>query len=173
LIAVNHPRCIFTSPLPVISVEPLPQAAQSHRRTPAAATRRDRCEGGQPRPLRRVPDGRGRHPTANDPGDLAADRHARQNGQISSSVAVRSAKDDGNRPRRQAALPERGKSAKVHDGSGFIWESRVRLFTPAEVVVSRTSGHFAYAEPPAVTHCRALSNECWERQVTNEGACVG
>jgi hypothetical protein len=36
------------------------------------------------------------------------------------AVAARVARDDGSRPRRQADLPERGKSAKVHDGSGFI-----------------------------------------------------
>src|SRR5499427_4433106 len=33
----------------------------------------DRREGRQPRPLCRLPDGRGRHPTANVPGDSAAD----------------------------------------------------------------------------------------------------
>ena len=34
----------------------------------------DRCEGRQPRPLCHLPDGRGRHPTTNVPGDTAADR---------------------------------------------------------------------------------------------------
>jgi hypothetical protein len=34
----------------------------------------DRREGGEPRTLRRLPDGRGRHPAANVPGDFAADR---------------------------------------------------------------------------------------------------
>ena len=34
----------------------------------------DRREGREPRPLCRLPDGRGRHPTANVPGDFAADR---------------------------------------------------------------------------------------------------
>ena len=33
----------------------------------------DRREGGKPRPLYRLPDGRGRHPTANVPRDSAAD----------------------------------------------------------------------------------------------------
>jgi len=32
----------------------------------------DRREGGKPRPLYRLPDGRGRHPTTNVPGDFAA-----------------------------------------------------------------------------------------------------
>jgi hypothetical protein len=34
----------------------------------------DRREGGEPRPLHRLPDGRGRHPTADVPGDSATDR---------------------------------------------------------------------------------------------------
>src|SRR5262249_41355121 len=34
----------------------------------------DRREDGEPWPLRRLPDGRGRHPTANVPGDIAAHR---------------------------------------------------------------------------------------------------
>src|SRR5262249_27718522 len=34
----------------------------------------DRREGSEPRPLCYLPDGRGRHPTANVPGDSAADR---------------------------------------------------------------------------------------------------
>ena len=34
----------------------------------------DRRESGEPRPLRCLPDGGGRHPTANVPGDLAIDR---------------------------------------------------------------------------------------------------
>src|SRR5262249_16150657 len=34
----------------------------------------DRREGGEPWPLYRLPDGRGRHPTANVPGDSAAHR---------------------------------------------------------------------------------------------------
>ena len=41
--------------------------------------------------------------------------------QVSPSVALRGARDDVSRPRCQAVLPERGKTAKVHDGSGFIW----------------------------------------------------
>src|SRR6516162_146715 len=34
-------------------------------------------EGGEPRPLHRVPDGRGRNPTADDPGDFATYRELR------------------------------------------------------------------------------------------------
>jgi hypothetical protein len=34
----------------------------------------DRREGGEPRTLCRLSDGRGRHPTANVPGDFAIDR---------------------------------------------------------------------------------------------------
>jgi hypothetical protein len=36
----------------------------------------DRRQGGEPRPLHRVPDGRGRNPTADDPGDFATYRGA-------------------------------------------------------------------------------------------------
>jgi hypothetical protein len=39
---------------------------------PEGETDQDRCEGRQPRPLRRIPNGRGRHPTAHVPGDSAA-----------------------------------------------------------------------------------------------------
>jgi hypothetical protein len=39
---------------------------------PEGETDQDRCEGRQPRPLCRIPNGRGRHPTANVPGDSAA-----------------------------------------------------------------------------------------------------
>jgi len=38
---------------------------------PAGEAHRDRREGGEPRPLHRLLDGRGRHPTANVPGDSA------------------------------------------------------------------------------------------------------
>ena len=41
---------------------------------PEGKADQDRRKGRQPRPLRRVPDGRGRHSTANVPGDFAADR---------------------------------------------------------------------------------------------------
>ena len=109
----------------------------------------DRREGREPRPLHRLPDGRGRHPTANVPGDSAPDRrttaaasacanmrcrwlcaqeqpiggvrpNARENGQISPAAAVRAVRDDGTRPRRHPLLRERGKIAKMHAGSGVI-----------------------------------------------------
>ena len=93
----------------------------------------------------------GRHPSANVPGDIAADRRtateaatrasvrrpmvmrsratdgrgvrpdACENGQISPSITVRAARGDGGRPGRQPVLPERGESAKILPKSGVIW----------------------------------------------------
>ena len=47
--------------------------------------------------------------------------NARENDQISPSIAVRTARGDGSRPRHPPVLPERRQSAKLHAGSGFIW----------------------------------------------------
>src|SRR5215469_10098714 len=109
----------------------------------------DRRESREPRPLCYLPDGRGRHRTANVPRDFAADRgataaattsasvrrsmsciqeqptegvrpNARENGQIRPSNAVRTVWDDGTRPRRHPLLRERGKIAKMHARSGVI-----------------------------------------------------
>jgi hypothetical protein len=96
----------------------------------------------QPRPLCRIPNGRGRHPATNVPGDFAADRrttaaaacanmrcrwlcaqeqpiggvrpNARENGQISPAGAVRAVRDDGTRPRRHplARTRENRKNAR-------------------------------------------------------------
>jgi hypothetical protein len=100
----------------------------------------------QPRSLSRLPNGRGRHSTAGVPGDSAADRgtaaprssmrrpcscvhhqttggvrpNARENDQISPSIAVRTARGDGSRPRHPPVLPERRTNAKICAGSGFI-----------------------------------------------------
>src|SRR5690349_472457 len=46
------------------------------RRESEGKTDQDRREGGEPRTLCYLPDGRGRHPTANVPGDSAAHRGA-------------------------------------------------------------------------------------------------
>ena len=43
-----------------------------------------------------------------------------ENGQIRPFVAVRPARDDGSRPRRQLVLPKLGKSAKICASSGVI-----------------------------------------------------
>jgi hypothetical protein len=43
---------------------------------PEGQADQDRREGREPRPRRRLPDGRGRHPPANVPGDFAADCRA-------------------------------------------------------------------------------------------------
>jgi len=47
--------------------------------------------------------------------------NASENDQISPSIAVRTARGEGSRPRHPPVLPERRKSAKIHAGSGFIW----------------------------------------------------
>jgi hypothetical protein len=47
--------------------------------------------------------------------------NASENDQISPSIAVRTARGEGSRPRHPPVLPERQKSAKIHAGSGFIW----------------------------------------------------
>src|SRR5262245_40257560 len=49
----------------------------------------DRREGGEPRPLCRLPNGRGRHPTANVPRDFAAHRGTATAATTSASVDVR------------------------------------------------------------------------------------
>jgi hypothetical protein len=115
---------------------------------PEGEADQNRSEGRQPRPLCRIPNGRGRHPATNVPGDFAADRrttaaaacanmrcrwlcaqeqpiggvrpNARENGQISPAGAVRAVRDDGTRPRRHPLLRERGKIAKMHARSGVI-----------------------------------------------------
>src|SRR5262249_53901750 len=59
----------------------------------------DRREGREPRPLRRLPDGRGGHPTANVPRDFAADRGTTTAAATSASVrrpmVMRSGATDG------------------------------------------------------------------------------
>jgi hypothetical protein len=99
---------------------------------PEGEADQDRREGRQPRPLCRIPNGRGRHPATNVPGDFAADRRTtaaasacanmrcRWYGQISPAAAVRAVRDDGPRPRRHPLLRERGKIAKMHARSGVI-----------------------------------------------------
>src|SRR5262249_39307512 len=104
----------------------------------------DRREGSEPRPLCRLPDGRGRHRTANVPRDIAAHRgtaaaattsasvrrsmsciqeqltegvrpNARENGQINPSATVRAARCAGSRPQL---------------ASGFQGARKSLLFTP-------------------------------------------
>ena len=59
----------------------------------------DRREGREPRPLRCLPDGRGRHPTANVPGDFAAHRRTAAAATTSASMrrpmVMRSGATDG------------------------------------------------------------------------------
>ena len=66
---------------------------------PEGKADQDRREGRQPRPLRRLPDGRGRHPTANVPRDFAADRGttaaATTSASVRRSIVMRSRAIDG------------------------------------------------------------------------------
>ena len=47
------------------------------------------------------------------------------------------ARDDGSRPRHQAVLPERGKTAKVHNCSGSSGESRLCASESPSLTVSK------------------------------------
>ena len=66
---------------------------------PEGEADQDRREGGQPRPLRRLSDGRGRHPTADVPRDFAADRGttaaATTSASVRRSIVMRSRATDG------------------------------------------------------------------------------
>ena len=109
----------------------------------------DRCGGRQPWPLCRLPDGRGRHATADVPRDFAADRgttaaaatsasvrprlscvpkqstggvrlNARENSQINPSTIVRAVQAAGSHPRLASVLQQGGKSANIHASLGVI-----------------------------------------------------
>src|SRR6201993_3723984 len=118
---------------------------------PEGQADQDRREGRETRPLRRLPDGRGRHPTANVPADIAADRRtaaaATTSASVRRSMVVHSAATD----RRSASkcqgkwpdqalnatwtalegpkelstppfgLPSNPEIGTMHVGSGFIW----------------------------------------------------
>ena len=110
----------------------------------------DRREGREPRPLCCLPDGRGRDPTANVPGDFAAHRgtaaaattsasvrrsmvmrsratdgrsasECQGNGQIRPSNAIRDDWNAGSRPRLGSGLPAIEKIATIRASSGVIW----------------------------------------------------
>ena len=110
----------------------------------------DRREDGEPRPLCCLPDGRGRHPTANVPGDFAIDRgtttaaatsarmrrrssriqkhptggvrpNASENSQISPSTIARAARAAGSHPHFASVLQQDRKSANISARSGVIW----------------------------------------------------
>src|SRR5260221_10054364 len=110
----------------------------------------DRREGGEPRTRGRLPNGGGRHPTTNVPGDSAADRgttaaattrasmkrlivtrvqaqstggmrpDASENSQISPSTIVRAARAPGSHPHLASVLLQGRKSANIHASSGVI-----------------------------------------------------
>src|SRR6478736_5390579 len=88
----------------------------------------DRREGGEPRTLCRLPNGGGRHPTTNVPGDSAADRGT------TAAATTRASMKRLIVTRVQAQSPSFGlpellvsvllqgrKSANIHASSGVIW----------------------------------------------------
>jgi hypothetical protein len=70
-----------------------------HSQDPEGEADQDRCEGGEPRSLRRISDGRGRHPTADVPRDFAADcgttAAATTSASVRRSIVMRSQAIDG------------------------------------------------------------------------------
>src|SRR5215472_8036528 len=105
----------------------------------------DRREGGEPRTLCRLPNGGGRHPTTNVPGDSAADRgttaaattrarlsrvqaqstggmrpDASENSQINPSTIVRAARAAGSQPHLASGFQGRCKIATLHADFGVI-----------------------------------------------------
>src|SRR5262249_42960759 len=70
----------------------------------------DRREGGEPRPLCYLPDGRGRHRTANVPRDFAADRGATAAATTSASVRRSMSCIQSNRQKECVQMP--GKMAR-------------------------------------------------------------
>src|ERR1039457_3127102 len=77
---------------------------------PAGKTRQTWCQGRAPRPLRHLPDGRGRHLTANVPGDYAADRRTAT--AATTSASVRRPMVMRSRARREECVPMPGKMAR-------------------------------------------------------------
>ena len=61
--------------------------------------------GREPRPLCRIPDGRGRHPTANVPGDFAIDRGTTAAATASARVRRQSSRIQGTRQEEYVQLP--------------------------------------------------------------------
>src|SRR5215813_6242061 len=117
---------------------------------PEGEADQDRREGREPRPLRRLPDGRGCHPTANVPGDFAAHRgttaaatpsasmrrsivmrsrattgrvrpNVKENGQLRPSNAIPDAWKAGSRPYLEFGLQASSENAYPRASSGGIW----------------------------------------------------
>ena len=125
---------------------------------PEGETDQDRREGGEPRPLCYLPDGRGRHRTANVPRDFAAYRgataaattsasvsrsmsciqeqptegvrpNARENGQFRPSTSVRVPRGAGSGQHFASVLQEGRENANIDAGLGFIWRISVKALT--------------------------------------------
>src|SRR5271170_3407182 len=106
---------------------------------------KNRREGGEPRPLYRLPDGRSRHPPANVPGDTAA--HCRTTAAAATSASVRWTMIIYSRATDRRSAPERqGKTARSAPGTpcglpevlvavstarqSCVKNGKARLFTP-------------------------------------------
>src|SRR5450830_980520 len=77
---------------------------------PEGEADQDRREGGESRTLCRLPNGRGRHPTGNVPGDFAADRRTAT--AATTSASVRRPMVMRSRARREECVPMPGKIAR-------------------------------------------------------------
>src|SRR5271163_1147857 len=104
---------------------------------PEGEADQDRRQGRQPRPLRRIPNGRGRYPTANVPGDSAA--HCRTPAAAAActgmrcSLVMRSRATDAARP--PLGLP--GATAAVRTAHLSCQEARM---APISTLVREPSG---------------------------------
>jgi hypothetical protein len=106
----------------------------------------DRREGREPRPLCRLPDGRGRHPTANVPGDSAAHRGtaaaATTSASMRRSTVLRSrATDGGSASECQGKRPDQplkhhsdGLECRSHPPSRIWASSQFRKHLPSTPV---------------------------------------
>src|SRR5262249_17323623 len=89
----------------------------------------DRRESREPRPLFRLPDGRGRHPTANVPGDSAA--HRGTAAAATTSVSVRRSMVVRSRPNKpEECVPMSGKIARSDPLTPFGQSGMAKPSTP-------------------------------------------
>src|SRR6516164_1235144 len=148
----------------------------------------DRREGGEPRPLCYLPDGRGRHPTANVPGDFAAHRGATAAATTSASVRrFRCHAFKSNRQKEcvqmpgkmarsdsQTPLGQSGMSGAIHPLASGLPASSENAYHPRSgfwgIPVMKTHGHARGArrvEGTGITGLRPLADslDTYARQI--------
>jgi hypothetical protein len=112
----------------------------------------DRREGGEPRPLCRLSDGRGRHPTANVPGDLAADRGTTAAATTSAGVrAVRTSRSSCRKAGKTRIF------SPVQESSGESW---IEAHSHASTRPDLSSCLMAIGCPPSAHTSLAASGRC-------------